>query len=52
MRGRLADRLQWSIIVVVVLIQEIVVGLIGYPMRQSWSRLRERAAVTWRRLRR
>ena len=52
MRGRFGDRLQWSIIVVVVLVQEIFVGLIGHALRQTWYIVREKAAVEWRRLRR
>jgi hypothetical protein len=52
MRGRFADRLQWSIIVVIVLVQEILVGLIGHAMRRSWQILREKAALEWGRLRR
>lgn len=51
MRGRFVDRLQWSAIVAVLLMQEIFVGLIGHALRQGWYVVKEKAAYEWRRRR-
>jgi hypothetical protein len=48
-RGWLIDRIQWTAIVAVMLVQEIVVGLIGHALRQGWYVVKEKVAFEWRR---
>jgi hypothetical protein len=52
LRGRSADRFQWSAIVVVLLTQEIVGGLIGHTVRRAFQVVVGKIAYEWRRLRR
>jgi len=48
-RHRIADRLQWSAIVCVMLAQEILVGLFAPAIRGGWQFLKRNVARVLRR---
>jgi hypothetical protein len=47
----LRDRLQWLFIVVVIVIDEVIIGTLGQACKQTWFMIAEKIAVEWRRRR-
>ena len=49
MRERVADWLLWFVIVVVLLIDQVLIGLLGHAVMQAWCLVIEKVAVESRR---
>lgn len=49
MRERVADWLQWLVIVVVLLIDQVLIGVLGHAVMQAWFLVSEKIAMESRR---